>query len=66
MNEFDFIKEFGGADPLRVEAVGMLIGHAVAALFKGMVEAGMSEANAHKVIRSAMDSMMRNMFPVPS
>lgn len=53
MGDFDFIKAFAGVDLLAVEAVGTVIGRVEGAIFKGLVEKGVSEDDAHKILRAA-------------
>lgn len=60
MSDFDFIKGFAGVDILQAEAIAEVIGRVVAALFKGMVAAGMSEVDAYRIIRGAMAEMARS------
>jgi hypothetical protein len=53
MDDFDFIKAFAGVDVLQVEAVGEVVGRVMAKIFVGMVDAGLSEQNATKIIIGA-------------
>lgn len=57
MDDFDFVKGFADVDLLQVEAVGHVVGRVIGVLFNGMVEAGMSEENAHAIIRNAMAAL---------
>jgi hypothetical protein len=59
VSDFDFIKGFAGVDILEAEAVSEVIGRVVAQLFKGMVAAGMSEPDAHRVIRGAFSELAK-------
>lgn len=63
MDEFDFIKGFADVDLLAVEAVGKVVGRTVGVLFNGMVEVGVSEENAHKIIRCGMAELFGSLRP---
>lgn len=63
MSDFDFIKGFAGVNILEAEAVAAVVGRVTAALFKGMTEGGMSDVDAHQVIRSALDAAFVTMRP---
>jgi hypothetical protein len=60
MEEFDFIKGFAGVDLLSVDAVGKVIGRAIASLFQGMVEAGLDEGVALVIINNAVGAFFEN------
>ena len=64
-DHFDFIKGFSGVDLLQVEAISGIVGHATGALMKGMIEAGLSEEAAHRVIRTAIVEMLRVALTMP-
>ena len=66
MESFDFIKGFVGVDVLQVEAVSEVVGHCVAALFKGMTESGLSEENAHKIINDTIKVILNTGRNVPN
>lgn len=59
MSDFDFIKGLVGVDILQAEAISEVVGRVIASLFKGMVEAGMSEASAHRVVRGAFAELAK-------
>lgn len=63
MDEFDFIKGFAGVDVLQAEAVAAVIGRVATELFKGMVESGLPENDAHKIIRGALAAMAESLRP---
>jgi hypothetical protein len=65
-DEFDFVKGFADANLLEVEAVGRVIGAATTALFKGMVAAGLSEEDAHRIVRSAFAELVRAALRIES
>ena len=59
MDDFDFVKAFAGADLLSVAAVGEVVGRALGAGYKGMVEAGLTETQARGVIRAIVSEIWR-------
>jgi hypothetical protein len=59
VNNDDFLNALAGVDILEAEAVSEVIGRVVAQLFKGMVAAGMSEPDAHRVIRGAFAELAK-------
>lgn len=65
MDEFDFIKAFTDVDLLQVEAVGKVVGRTIGVLFKGMVEVGVSEEDAHRIIQRGMRELFMAMLPRP-
>jgi hypothetical protein len=65
-DHFDFIKGFAGVDILQAEAIAEVIGRVIAALFKGIVAANVSEDDAHRIISSAFAAMARATMPPQS
>jgi hypothetical protein len=65
MSDFDFIKAFADVNILEVEAVGKVIGRVVGVLFEGMIEVGVSEQNAHRIIRGAVAELLRSTLSKP-
>jgi hypothetical protein len=62
VSDFDFIKGFAGVDLLMVEAIGKVVGRAVGVAFEGMIEVGVSEQNAHRIIRSVVAELSRSLL----
>jgi hypothetical protein len=62
MSDFDFIKAFADVNILEVEAVGKVVGHVVGVMFEGMIEAGVSEQNAHRIIRGVVAELFRSIW----
>jgi hypothetical protein len=65
MSDFDFIKAFADVNLLEVEAVGKVVGRVVGVLFEGMIEVGVSEQNAHRIIRGAVAELLRSTLSKP-
>jgi hypothetical protein len=63
MSDFDFIQAFSGVDVLAVEAIGTVVGKAVAATYRGMVDAGMSEHDAHQIVRAVLHELFTSFKP---
>jgi hypothetical protein len=63
MDDFDFIKAFADVDILQVEAVGEVVGRTAAAVFKGMIAAGLSHEEAFKIIQMAMRALFASLAP---
>jgi hypothetical protein len=61
MSDFDFIKAFADVNLLEVEAVGKVVG----VVFEGMIEVGVSEQNAHRIIRGAVAELLRSTLSKP-
>lgn len=61
MDDFDFIKAFADVDILQVEAVGEVIGRASGALFRGMINAGLSHEEAFQVIKIAVHELFSSL-----
>jgi hypothetical protein len=59
MTEFDYFKAFVGIDLLTVSAIGEVIGRMEAAIFKGMIDGGLSETNARRIIHAAHTELFR-------
>lgn len=49
-----FIDALAGVDILKVEAVGKVVGRAIGAAYKGMVDAGIDESTASSIIGLAI------------
>lgn len=60
-DDFDFIKAFADVDVLQVEAVGVVVGRAIGALTKGMIEAGVSERSARLIVGYATAELFKVM-----
>jgi hypothetical protein len=65
MSDFDFIKAFADVNILEVEAVGKVVGRVVGVMFEGMIEVGVSEQNAHRIIRGAVAELLRSTLSKP-
>jgi hypothetical protein len=65
MSDFDFIKAFADVNLLEVEAVGKVVGRVVGVVFEGMIEVGVSEQNAHRIIRGAVAELLRSTLSKP-
>jgi hypothetical protein len=65
MSDFDFIKAFADVNILEVEAVGKVVGRVVGVVFEGMIEVGVSEQNAHRIIRGAVAELLRSTLSKP-
>lgn len=63
MDDFDFIKAFADVDILQVEAVGEVIGRASGALFRGMINAGLSHEEAFQVIKITLHELFASFVP---
>jgi hypothetical protein len=53
MDDFDFIKAFADVEILQVEAVGQVVGRVMGKIYLGMIDAGLSEQTATKIIIGA-------------
>lgn len=60
-DDFDFIKAFADVDVLQVEAVGVVVGRAIGALTKGMIEAGLSERAARMIVGVGMAELFKSL-----
>jgi hypothetical protein len=62
MTDFDFFKAFSGVDLIQVDFIAKLVGHAEAALYQGMTEAGLSDQTALTILREVHDSVFCNLL----
>lgn len=54
MDDFDFIKAFADVDLLRIGAIARIVGRVQATLFRELVDAGLTEAQALAIMSSTM------------
>jgi len=62
MDEDFWIDKLADVNILQVEAVGKVIGRVTAAVYLGMVDAGIDDVHARAILNSATETFFRVMF----